>query len=124
MRYIVYALTAALAVAPAAAQTNAAPIPDMTAPTNDAPNPYRTIKDNFKLPEGRTWGSTSAVEIDRDGKSIWVAERCGQNGCIDRKTGTMSDLPSVLKFDAERQAGEIVRRRPDDFPARHLCRPR
>src|SRR6201986_4129842 len=106
MRYIVYALTAALAVAPAAAQTNAATIPDMTAPTNDAPNPYRTIKDNFKLPEGRTWGSTSAVEIDRDGKSIWVAERCGQNGCIDRKTGTMSDLPSVLKFD---QNGKLVK---------------
>jgi len=101
MRYAAYALAGALAIAPAAAQmtSSVASVPDMTQPTNDAPNPYRTIRDNFKLPEGRSWGSTSAVEIDRDGKSIWVAERCGKNGCFDRQTGTMSDLPTVLKFD-------------------------
>ena len=104
MRYFAYALTAALAITPVMAQN--ATIPDMTAPTNGAPNPYQTVKDYFKLPAGRTWGSTSAVEIDRDGKSIWVAERCGQNGCIDRKTGKMSDLPSVLKFD---QTGKLVK---------------
>src|SRR5258706_6875608 len=50
-------------------------------PTNDAPNPYQTVSDYFKLPAGRTWGSTSAVDIDQDGKSIWVAERCGVNSC-------------------------------------------
>jgi len=44
-------------------------------PTNDLPNPYQPVENYFKLPEGRTWGSTSAVEIDKDGKSIWVAER-------------------------------------------------
>ena len=38
------------------------------APTNDAPNPYTTIENHFKLPAGRTWGSTSAVDIDKDGK--------------------------------------------------------
>ena len=42
-------------------------------PTNDAPNPYNTIEGWAKLPAGREWGSTSAVEIDKDGKSIWVA---------------------------------------------------
>lgn len=104
MRYFAYALTAALAITPAMAQN--ATIPDMTAPTNDAPNPYQTVKDYFKLPAGRTWGSTSAVEIDRDGKSIWVAERCGKNGCLDRQTGKMSDLPSVLKFDS---TGKLVK---------------
>src|SRR5580765_4550281 len=75
-------------------------------PTNDAPNPYNTVKDYFKLPEGRTWGSTSAVDIDKDGKSIWVAERCGQNSCLDRATGKISDLPTVLKFDA---TGKVVK---------------
>ena len=75
-------------------------------PTNDAPNHYTTIKDYFKLPEGRTWGSTSAVDIDKDGKSIWVAERCGQNSCLDRATGKMSDLPTVLKFDS---TGKLVK---------------
>src|SRR3954471_16313018 len=79
---------------------------DAGQPTNDAPNNYNTIKNYFKLPEGRTWGSTSAVDIDKDGKSIWVAERCGQNSCLDRATGKMSDLPTVLKFDA---SGKLVK---------------
>ena len=95
--------TAILLVAPAFAQ-NVQPVP--VQPINDAPNPYATLKDYFKLPEGRTWGSTSAVDIDRDGKSIWVAERCGKNGCLDRTTGKMSDLPSVLKFDS---SGKLVK---------------
>ena len=67
--------------------------PGMT-PINNAPNPYTTVDNWAKLPEGRTWGSTSAVDIDRDGKSIWVAERCGTNSCA----GSMLD--PVLKFDA------------------------
>ncbi len=64
------------------------------APTNEAPNPYRTVVGWAKLGEGRTWGATSAVDIDKDGKSIWVAERCGVNSCA------ASTLPSVFKFDA------------------------
>ena len=68
-------------------------------PTNAAPNPYQTIEHFFKLADGRTWGSTSAVEVDRDGHSIWVGERCGQNSCLDRATGQMSNLASILKFD-------------------------
>jgi outer membrane protein assembly factor BamB len=98
MRYARYAFAAALLVAPLAAQD--------AQPTNDAPDPYTTVKDYFKLPEGRTWGSTSAVDIDKDGKSIWVAERCGQNSCLDRAAGKMSDLPTVLKFDA---SGKLVK---------------
>ncbi len=75
------------------------------APTNSAPNPYKTVEQFLKMPEGRTWGSTSAIEIDRDGRSIWVGERCGANTCLDRATGQMSSLPSVLKFDA---SGKLV----------------
>ena len=66
---------------------------------NDLPNPYTTHQGHFKLPDGRTWGSTSAVDIDIDGTSIWVGERCGQNGCAG------SDLDSILKFDAD---GNVV----------------
>jgi len=76
-----------------------------TEPTNSAPNPYKTVEQFLKMPEGRTWGSTSAIEIDRDGRSIWVGERCGANTCLDRATGQMSSLPSVLKFDA---SGKLV----------------
>jgi streptogramin lyase len=76
-------------------------------PTNDAPNPYQTIEGHFKLPEGRTWGSTSAVDIARDGRSIWVAERCGANTCVaEPTTGKMSALDPVLLFD---ESGKLVR---------------
>jgi DNA-binding beta-propeller fold protein YncE len=65
------------------------------APVNDAPNPYRTVAGWAKMPAGRTWGSTSAVDVDIDGKSVWVAERCGVNNCVG------SELNPVLKFDAD-----------------------
>ncbi len=81
---IVFALAAASSVALAQ--------PDMK-PTNDFPNPYRTVEGWAKMPEGRTWGSTSAVAIDRDGQSVWVAERCGTNSCVG------STLDPVLHFD-------------------------
>ena len=69
-------------------------------PVNDPPNPYQTIEGWAKMPEGRTWGSTSAVDIAPDGKSIWVAERCGGNSCAG------SNLPVVLKFD---ETGKLVK---------------
>ncbi len=69
-------------------------------------NPYTTVEGWAKMAEGRSWGSTSAVDIDRDGRSIWVAERCGANTCLNRATGEMSSLPTVLKFDAN---GTLVR---------------
>ena len=69
-------------------------------PTNDLPNPYRTVADYFKMPDGRKWGATSAVDVDRDGTSIWVGERCGANTCLG------STLDPVLKFDA---TGTLVR---------------
>jgi sugar lactone lactonase YvrE len=99
MRYARYALLTVLMVAPVVAQD--------VQPTNDAPNPYQTVKDYFKLPEGRTWGSTSAVEIDKDGRSMWVAERCGQNSCVaDPTTGKMSPLDPILHFDP---SGKLIK---------------
>jgi sugar lactone lactonase YvrE len=83
-------LLALIAAAPEAAAQPVPPIP----PTNDLPNPYRTIEGWARLPEGRTWGSTSAVEIARDGISIWVAERCGGNSCAG------SNLDPILQFDS------------------------
>jgi sugar lactone lactonase YvrE len=78
----------------AAALTAADPIP------NSQPDPYSLGMSWGKLPEGRMWGSTSAVDIDRDGKSIWVAERCGANSCEGKND------PSILKFDA---SGNLVK---------------
>ena len=65
-----------------------------TRPTNDLPNPYRTIEGWAKLPDALTWGSLSAVDLDKDGTSIWVAERCGTNSCLG------STRNPVMKFDA------------------------
>jgi sugar lactone lactonase YvrE len=87
----------------AAAPTLAAQQPSWTAaagPTNNAPNPYQTVVGWAKMPAGRTWGSTSGVGIDKDGTSIWVAERCGANSCVG------SNLAPILKFDAN---GNFVR---------------
>ena len=69
-------------------------------PVNELHNPYTTVESWAKMPEGRTWGATSAVEIDRDGKSIWVAERCGANTCVGSK------LPTVFKFD---MSGKVLK---------------
>jgi sugar lactone lactonase YvrE len=70
------------------------------APVNDLPNPYSTIEGAFKMPEGRTWGSTSAVDIDKDGRSIWVAERCSTNSCWDAAKNEMSPLQTVFRFES------------------------
>ena len=79
----------------AGAQAPATPTAD-DRPTNDLPTPYRTVENFFKLPDGRMWGSTSAVEIDKDGKSVWIAERCGGNSaCLEKPT-----LDPILHFDA------------------------
>jgi sugar lactone lactonase YvrE len=69
-------------------------------PINDLPNPYRTVHNWAELPSGRTWGSTSAVDIDRDGSSVWVAERCGANSCA------RSALAPILKLDPN---GHVVK---------------
>src|SRR5216110_3333194 len=41
------------------------------------PNPYARNETWFKMPPGRKLGSSSAIDIDKDGKSVWIMERCG-----------------------------------------------
>jgi outer membrane protein assembly factor BamB len=76
------------------------PCAECGTPVNDAPNPYRTIENFFKLPDGRSWGSTSLVDIDRNGKDIWAVDRCGANSCVsDPATGAMNPEDIIFKFD-------------------------
>ena len=70
------------------------------APTNNLPNPYRTIENYFKMPDGRAWGQTATIDIDKDGRSIWVGERCGGGDC------KASSVDPILKFDS---SGRVVR---------------
>jgi sugar lactone lactonase YvrE len=96
---VLFTLLATALAALSLAVGNAFPQSDVQ-PVNDLPNPYQTVQGWAKMPEGRTWGATSAVEIAPDGKSIWVAERCGANSCAG------SSLPVVLKFD---ENGNLVK---------------
>ena len=66
-----------------------------------APNPYRAVEGVWApLPDGRTWGATSAVYPAPDGLSIWVAERCGANSCVG------SGLDPILQLDL---SGRVLR---------------
>lgn len=61
-------------------------------------NPYRVVEGWAKLPEGRAWGSTAAVDVDAN-DHVWVAERCGANSCAG------SNLAPILEFD---QSGKLL----------------
>ena len=65
------------------------------------PNPYLRDETWLKMPAGQVLGPTSAIDIDPDGKSIWLIERCpGAGGCAVVKTNP------IKKFDAQ---GNLVR---------------
>ena len=68
------------------------------------PNPYHVVTNFFKLPDGRALGSTAAIDIDRDGRSVWVFERCG--GPSQGLACAESALAPILEFDA---AGTLVK---------------
>ena len=68
-------------------------------PVNDLPNPYETVRDWGVLPDGRSWGSVSAVNVDVDGVHIWAGDRCGVNSCAE------SDVDPIVKLDPD---GNVV----------------
>ena len=66
---------------------------------NDLPNPYETHRDWGTLPDERSWGSVSAVNVDIDGRHIWAGDRCGVNSCAE------SDVDPIVKLDPD---GNVV----------------
>lgn len=62
-------------------------------PVNNLPNPYETDRNWGTLPDGRSWGSVSAVHIDNDGIHVWAGDRCGTNSCAT------SDVDPIVKLD-------------------------
>ena len=67
---------------------------------NAAPNPYRVDEGWAKLAPGRTWGAAIGIAIARDGKSVWVFDRCATaSDCSG------SSLAPIQKFDA---SGRLV----------------
>lgn len=70
------------------------------------PNPYQTVENWAKLPEGRIMGAVGKVVMDPDGEHIWAIIRCEAtepdrfgDECLD------SDLDPIIKFD---QDGNVV----------------
>jgi DNA-binding beta-propeller fold protein YncE len=80
-------LTAAVVVW-AAVHTGQAQTQDVQ-PVNSGANPYRVIRDWAQLSlEGRPWGGSNGVAIDRDGRSVWATDRCSEGiapGCLGTK---------------------------------------
>lgn len=74
---------------------------------NSQPNPYRTIRDFFKLPPGRTMGSSSSVAVDHKG-NIWVADRCGANDCAGSKLDPVMEFDKNGKFVKAFGAGKFL----------------
>jgi sugar lactone lactonase YvrE len=72
---------------------------DSNAGPNAAPNPYRLDEGWAKQPMGRGFGSTIGLNVDRDGKSMWIYDRCGGNGCEGSKIAPLN------KYDA---SGRVV----------------
>ena len=66
---------------------------------NSSSSPYRVVEHWANLPEGRVWGQAIGVDIDRDGTSIWVFDRCGARSCEG------SDIAPIQKFEA---SGHLV----------------
>jgi streptogramin lyase len=65
------------------------------------PNPYNRDETWLKMPTDRgKLGATSAIDVDADGRSIWIARRCEVNGCFD------SNVDPIMQFN---ENGEFVR---------------
>jgi len=75
-------------------------------------NPYRIEEGWAQLPEGRKWGATIGVDIDRDG-NIWAFERCGGTTCEG------SNLAPIIKLDPSgkvlKMFGEGIFNQPHGF---------
>ena len=82
-------ITAAVAAAFVGAETLA-----QADDPNSAPNPYHVVEHWAKLPQGRVFGQAIGVDIDRDGTSLWVYDRCGGKDCES------SLIAPIQKFDA------------------------
>ena len=70
-------------------QRGGTPQTDKVQPINSGANPYRAIRDWAQLNlEGRAWGGSNGVAIDRDGRSVWATDRCSPGttpGCLGAK---------------------------------------
>ena len=75
------------------------PATDKVQPVNSGANPYRVIRDWARI-DGRAWGGSNGVAIDRDGKTVWATDRCVSNpvpGCVGSKVNPIHHFDSSGK---------------------------
>ncbi|HYS26953.1 MAG TPA: 6-bladed beta-propeller [Vicinamibacterales bacterium] len=61
------------------------PQTDKVQPVNTGANPYRVIRDWAHI-DGRAWGGSNGVAIDKDGRTVWATDRCSPGttpGCAN-----------------------------------------
>ncbi len=65
-------------------------------PAEGYPNPYRVVENPLTPPDGRSFGWIFGLDVDRNGKDIWVLDTCGGDlqGC------TKSNADPIMRFDA------------------------
>ena len=80
-------------------------------------HPYR-INPNWNKPLGRKIGVASGIRMDRDGRHMWILDRCGANGCAE------SDLDPIIKMDPDGKIVDELRQGAAQLSARLLHRPR
>src|SRR5258708_28327994 len=85
-------------------------VPTYAQDANSAPNAYRLEDGWAKQPIGRGNGSTIGLNVDRDGKSMWIYDRCGGNSCEGSK------IPPLNKYDASRRVRASLGARTPNFP--------
>jgi sugar lactone lactonase YvrE len=86
-----FAVGIAMSAAPVYAQETSGP--------NSAPNLYQEEAGWAKQPMGRGFGSTIGLNVARDGKSMWIFDRCGSNNC------ETSNIAPLNKYDP---SGRVV----------------
>jgi hypothetical protein len=65
-------------------------------------NPYAVNQTWYTMPKGRYLGSSSAIDIDNDGTSVWVAERCGgQDLCAGSSVNPVFRLNAQGRITAQ-----------------------
>lgn len=95
------AVTAGIAQQAAPTQPAARPAGDFNISKRSAadkalPNPYLMNQAWYTMPEGRYLGGASGIDMDRDGRSIWIVERCGgRDLCLD------SHVDPVMHFSPD-----------------------
>src|SRR6266851_4286129 len=80
---------------------------------NSAPNPYHTVENWAKLPEGRTWGPVISADIDRARREVFGRRKIHQGMGKGRKRAGRIQQSPLAGHGFQRT---VVRRRPREQP--------